>query len=1044
MAHARYAHSIDSLSDDILNDVYHGKLDGDDGVGIGSSSNSNYRQNYEKRQQKKRANVGSVSLPVLDSYHSMESSVSSLKQVGKASEVDSIGLAGPQRLTHMIHKIAATSGAIPGNEGSESVKKANKSQLQSIEESPSIKRGLANVLMIYDELNLIVQDLFYRKDLSSRVQIANDAYLVLFQSLMGEVLSNQRDKFRFDQQEYDKMKYQVKQLLTDLAGKNSSMQEMRDRIEVLDSINNNLEVRLQTKTQEYDISQAKIATEERLKAQDPMKYMHENFATQVMEIKSKFKKQCDETLASKVAELKQQLAKETSQYSLDRARLQKRQMADEKAKRNELVQEEVQLILKSGAFHQKEVEGEKPEYLDMGTQTEVDDLGLWDVADGWVLPISKSVEVRRKWRRAFEFARCPNCRGVGGFVAKCAVLLKKAYRGKLSPQEEHLQSRRKANWVLTDDIVQFLRHLPKSLLAERSQSVSWVACKVLHILNFKQQADLVDSEVYRRPYQSLQDFLIELFLLTEKNKKLAELSLYRFLHTLGDYFVKHPLLQVFARFLGILNSSDNSDRHHFLSQQHFEVPSPGTARSTHTARDAHLTSRQGLQGSAADGCPQSARAVHQSEQTAAATSTIGGYTSRVIYASPEKSHNKKQHNKRRNAVKHDEHISVSDVALVDTVFLPAYLYLRCCLWHPYEGIYADRLAEIEQRAQYVARRDHLLGQFSNPATGEASGLASIPKHVVFTDDMQCYIPLDRVVRVLSNVFSEPSVEKTSSAADEDFVAGLSNAQFRSPKKGFIDSVQHPPMDLSHKSAVLKTLESTCRFLEPTSGCLHQPEIMHITVLAQLRRLELFQPPNAQDMRWEEIEQQIALSKQRSLALAAAVPGDSGGAGALALAAGDNPDPDEFLSGDSSANPLSFQQANKDFQFLIFINQDHFIQILMEELIRRNTRIETAIFNLFHACDENHDGLLGFNEFVQLLETLTGATPQGAVHRRLLNKRSVLSMFRAAHHQSDHCTDTMLTTMGSCMHNSIGINIQGLLHVLRVNGFLSVVSLSPSG
>ena len=56
------------------------------------------------------------------------------------------------------------------------------------------------------------------------------------------------------------------------------------------------------------------------------------------------------------------------------------------------------------------------------TQTSVDDDGLWDVSMGWTLPMSRTVEARNRWRRAYKFAKCPSCRGVGGYVAKAVAL----------------------------------------------------------------------------------------------------------------------------------------------------------------------------------------------------------------------------------------------------------------------------------------------------------------------------------------------------------------------------------------------------------------------------------------------------------------------------------------------------------------------------------------------------------------------------------------------------------------------------------------------
>lgn len=48
---------------------------------------------------------------------------------------------------------------------------------------------------------------------------------------------------------------------------------------------------------------------------------------------------------------------------------------------------------------------------DSSTQTVATDDGLWDKADGWILPISKNAVARNQWRRAMNFAHCKSCKG---------------------------------------------------------------------------------------------------------------------------------------------------------------------------------------------------------------------------------------------------------------------------------------------------------------------------------------------------------------------------------------------------------------------------------------------------------------------------------------------------------------------------------------------------------------------------------------------------------------------------------------------------------
>ena len=52
----------------------------------------------------------------------------------------------------------------------------------------------------------------------------------------------------------------------------------------------------------------------------------------------------------------------------------------------------------------------------------MDDDGFWDVSKGWTLPVTGTLEARNRWRRAYKFATCKSCKGVGGYVAKAVAL----------------------------------------------------------------------------------------------------------------------------------------------------------------------------------------------------------------------------------------------------------------------------------------------------------------------------------------------------------------------------------------------------------------------------------------------------------------------------------------------------------------------------------------------------------------------------------------------------------------------------------------------
>jgi hypothetical protein len=1148
--------SIGQLSDDILSDVYSYEDTNGDHYGAHSNMNTRINDVNQRRQQRKanrNQNPGSVSLPSLNV---------SQQEVHMTDDASMGTVGGSQRLAHMMHKISATSGALPvGKQGelqahshsksnsssasSDAKKTNNKMQLESMEDSASIKRGLANVLMIYDELNLIVQDLFYRKDLSTRVQVANEAYLVLFQSMMGEVLSNQRDRFRVDQHELHETKQTVTQLTQDLNGKNATIQEIRERVGILDSITMQQNFQLDTKTRELEKLKADIAAEEHRKLMNPMQYVLANFGPQVNEFKQQFKREFDELLAQKTSELKKKLEKDKSQFTLDRARYHKKQLDDEKSKRTELVQQELNNMIRSGKFlpannpNANNEEEEEIEYLDIGTQTECDEQGLWDLADGWVLPLSHSEQIRKKWRTAVAFACCPNCRGVGKYVAPYVSTLVQrmisthkyihasnhhhhhGHHGANHPANNtasitghgnshtnthvstppighnanrhtntpptnnhsnnhsshgsnhptnhantntntstsgtnttnthhiaansnhphrianaeplslHLHSHyqphlRRGACVWTDEMIEFMRHLPKSIVAERAHTSAWMAARILRIFDLKQQTHLLDlltvhthlhtqthtqtqllqpstdthqtlSMAQKRHHvcrQTLADFMMEYFLFTSAGKRHAELSLYRVLHAIGDHHNKHPLLQLFARMLGVLNSHHHphlhATTHTFNTSTATNTSTASTAANTTGVnaetepKEVIIMARPTPGRNAHTNALTSARGMQQTDtQSLSSMSSDPGSTSSranntSTFMSPDRIA-AVMHTHRRNAVtdthphghthKHGHHhgkqslLTASDVCLFDSVFLPAYLYLRDCLWAgPYEGIYADKMRDIDVRTHILQRRDHLLAQFNYvhtqhhmnvhshnnkdkagrrntqqqaqttqqahtphtdthtpPPPGTASTThthnnnvwvsgpiaQSLPSHILFTEDLQCYVPLDRVLHVLNAVFvyhntvqthtSPPtntqygqsaqtpgnpfhpmsmqtpipttsmtppppdthntSTDTSSLHIDTDSIAtntqpGGPNTQptARAPTTAqSAADTQTPspnlyaeafmPMDKHMKSSLMRTLEYDCRYLMPNSGTLNHPEIMHITVLTQTRRLE---------------------------------------------------------------------------------------------------------------------------------------------------------------------------------------------------------------
>ena len=331
---------------------------------------------------------------------------------------------GAQRVGHLLHKLAASSGTVPGEHHASKKEKdkVNKIQLQNLDQSEAVKKGFAQLIELYDEVNFIVQDLFYRKDLSTRVQVANDAYLNLFQNILAEILALHREKFKVELSDFESLKHEVIRLHSENSSKNETINEMRSRIAILEGSNDHLQKDYDEIKGKLDELSLQSRNDEISRLENPWKYVSNHFPGIVDEMRDKIHKEQEIIFHEKLAKIKKDVAKDQSQFNLNRARLQRQQMEQERLKREELVKNE---ITNRMASISTVTTIDKMPTKESSTQTQVDEMGLWDKQDGWVLPISSSEEARKKWRMAFRVATCPQCKGVGGFVAKCATLLRK-------------------------------------------------------------------------------------------------------------------------------------------------------------------------------------------------------------------------------------------------------------------------------------------------------------------------------------------------------------------------------------------------------------------------------------------------------------------------------------------------------------------------------------------------------------------------------------------------------------------------------------------
>lgn len=184
-------------------------------------------------------------------------------------------------------------------------------------------------------------------------------------------------------------------------------------------------------------------------------------------------------------------------------------------------------------------------------QTQVTDVGLWDKQDGWVMPISQTARIRLLWRKAMRFAACPACRGVGKYVHKVAAVLRAVKRGK-EPSKEMIVEEDLSKWSLPDECVRFMSNLPKTAQAFRPRGLVWTVRCVYYLFALKYATDRQDDALgYNR--QAFVEFVIERYLMSTEHRPDAELRMYILIRSLREYYRRHPMLQLFARFMGILD-----------------------------------------------------------------------------------------------------------------------------------------------------------------------------------------------------------------------------------------------------------------------------------------------------------------------------------------------------------------------------------------------------------------------------------------------------------------------------------------------------------
>jgi hypothetical protein len=431
-------------------------------------------------------------------------------------------------------------------------------QFKSMMESVAIKDVLHEVLEVHSEIHTFAQSLGHRQQAARRLEEANKLNLKLFQRMISEVLMLHRQKFQSQTTQCSALEGQVLQLQQLLLSCQEELEIGRSRIEKLETKCMEFELLCKAKDAELAVATNQLNDlqayqDEYLSQLEEERKFH---AAEQEELKSRFNKALNEErnlLNSQRHEMLLQLMRENELYH-----------------QSMLLQEEKRNRFKKPT---EPTEAAPPRVVTAttGTQTEVDDFGLWHKQDGWVFPIAGTIVARNHWKRAGRFASCPSCKGVGRYMTRAATLFHKFQRGELENDLKMKELRSSGKWVLPDELVRFMSNLPKTIEASKVWPLSKCIRFWWSMLSLKMESDAEDD---RHGYgiQSISEFVIETCLLRTENRSQAEMLLYHLMRSVRDHVVvkRNPFLHTFARFLGALDGPLLSEDNLLLEEENRE------------------------------------------------------------------------------------------------------------------------------------------------------------------------------------------------------------------------------------------------------------------------------------------------------------------------------------------------------------------------------------------------------------------------------------------------------------------------------------------
>ena len=282
-------------------------------------------------------------------------------------------------------------------------------------------------------------------------------------------------------------------------------------------------------------------------------------------------------------------------------------------------------------------------------------------------------------------------------MATAASQYKQLLRGEAVSDD----SQDNKKWRIPDQIIRFMSNIPRTIESKALHDTKWLVRHAWCFFELKMNIDNDDIKL-GQPLQEFPDFLLDTMLQQCERRIDAESYLFLLLKSLQTSLAKkkNPLLHTFARFLGVFGPTVDDDE--------IEVVSI----------DSHDNSER---------------------------KSLNNHRSSGI-------------NKNRKTVNRGSHVTVDNTHMkapssnLSREILDVYLFSRNCLLKPYTGIYAEGIEQVKINSTGFAnlRKNQLKLEGSSEDQCHGWGIC-IPSHVLVSDNLSSWIPLDRAVEVASAV-----------------------------------------------------------------------------------------------------------------------------------------------------------------------------------------------------------------------------------------------------------------------------------------------------